>query len=127
MSFRNAAVMSVFIRRLTIVALIAFSVSISAAPLAKNSPKDFSAQRDRFMLVWIAAQHGPDLAWRKLAVGLEDYPLFPYLELASLQRRMPELKTEEVQKFLADFPASLPAQTLRESFLYELARRQDWK
>ncbi|MEP6484530.1 MAG: transglycosylase SLT domain-containing protein [Rudaea sp.] len=119
--------MSVFIRRLIALAFAALTVSVTAAPVARNSPHDFSAQRERFMVVWIAAQRSPDLAWRKLAVGLEDYPLYPYLELASLQRRMPDLKTEDVEKFLAAFPASLPAQTLRENFLFELARRGDWK
>jgi soluble lytic murein transglycosylase len=119
--------MSVFFSRFIVVALAAFMSSAGVAAENKVAVKDFSGQRDRFMLVWEAAQHGPDLAWRKLAVGLEDYPLFPYLELASQQHRMSELKPDEVEKFLATFPGTLPAQILRESFLYELARRKDWK
>ncbi len=119
--------MIVSIRRFLAAALGSFALSAIAAPDINNSSKDFSAQRDRFLLVWTAAQHGPDLAWRKLAVGLEDYPLYPYLELASLQHRMPELKPADVEKFLADYPGTLPAQQMRESFLFELARRQDWK
>ena len=119
--------MSTLIRRVVFVALAMFVAGTNIAAENKVAVKDFSAQRDRFMLVWEAAQRGPDLAWRKLAVGLEDYPLYPYLELASQQRRMPELKPDEVEKFLGAFPGALPAQILRESFLYELARRQNWK
>jgi soluble lytic murein transglycosylase len=88
---------------------------------------DLAAQRARFPLVWEAARHGPDLAWRKLAAGLEGYPLYPYLPLASMRRRMSDVRRTEVDKFLAAWPDSLPAQQLREDFLRELARRNDWK
>ena len=97
------------------------------ASAAATAGDDLASQRSRFPLVWEAAQQGPDTAWRKLAAGLESYPLFPYLELAALERRRTELKTEEVEKFIARWPDSLPAQILRESFLAELARRQRWK
>src|SRR5690242_10328887 len=88
---------------------------------------DLASQRQRFSLVWEAAQHGPDLAWRKLAPGLESYPLYPYLELAALKRRIGEVMRAEVEAFLAAWPDTLPAQQLRESFLEELARRSAWK
>jgi soluble lytic murein transglycosylase len=119
--------MIAYVRRFAAVALCAIAVTALAAPENKTSPKDFSAQRERFMLVWEAAKHAPDLAWRKLAVGLEDYPLYPYLDLAALQKRMPQLKTEEVEKFLADYPGTLPAQMMRDGYLFELAHRGDWK
>jgi len=88
---------------------------------------DLAQQRQRFPLVWEAAQHWPDLAWRKLAVGLESYPLYPYLELAALRRRIGEVKRAEVDQFLAAWPDTLAAQLLREHFLEELAKRGAWK
>ena len=111
------------LQRILAVALSAFAVIASAA----DAQKDFTTQREKFLFVWEAAKHGPDLAWRKLAAGLEDYPLYPYLDLAALQHRITDAKTDEVEKFLAKYPNTLPAQLLRESFLSELARRQDWK
>lgn len=90
-------------------------------------PADLGDQRERFALAWEAAQHVPGDAWRKLAAGLERYPLFPYLELASLERNMAHVDAAEVDKFLAAWPDSLPAQLLRESYLQELARRGEWK
>jgi soluble lytic murein transglycosylase len=112
--------------RIVIVALSAFATLASAAD-SQPAQKEFILQRERFLFVWEAAKHGPDLAWRKLAVGLEDYPLYPYLDLAALQHRIADAKTDEVEKFLAKYPNTVPAQLLRESFLSELARRQDWK
>jgi soluble lytic murein transglycosylase len=118
--------MSKVLYRILAVALSAFTVVVCAAE-SKPAQKDFTTQREKFLFVWETAKHGPDLAWRKLAVGLEDYPLYPYLDLAALQHRIVDAKTEEVEKFLARYPNTLPAQILRESFLLELARRQDWK
>ena len=86
-----------------------------------------AGQRQRFPLVWEAAQHAPDAAWRKLAEGLQSYPLYPYLEYAALKQRLAQAKREEIDQFLAAWPGTLPAQLLRESFLDELARRSAWK
>lgn len=88
---------------------------------------DLAGQRQRFPLVWEVAQHGPAGAWRRLASGLENYPLFPYLELASLQRRIQDVRKPEAEKFLAAWPDSLPAKLWRSAFLAELARRSDWR
>ena len=97
--------------------------SLAAAPAAE----ELKLQRERYPLIWETAKHGPADAWRKLAMGLENYPLYPYLELASLQKKLPQLKPAEVEEFLVAWPDSLPAQTLREAFLLELAKRSDWK
>lgn len=88
---------------------------------------DLARQREQFPLVWEAAKRDPTGTWIKLAAGLESYPLYPYLGLASLQRRMPQLQRADVDEFLKAWPDSLPAKTLREAFLSELARRGDWK
>jgi len=100
---------------------------LSGTAFAAPSSSDLAQQRERFPAVWEAAQHVPDEAWRKLASGLETYPLYPYLELAAQQRRIDHAEPAAVRKFLDAWPDSLPAQTLRESFLIELARRADWK
>jgi soluble lytic murein transglycosylase len=103
------------------------SLAVACATAGAPTSNELTLQRERFPLVWEAAQHGPEDAWRKLAMGLESYPLYPYLELAGLQKKLPQLKPDEAEKFLAAWPDSLPAQTLREAFLLELAKRSDWK
>jgi soluble lytic murein transglycosylase len=105
--------------------LICALAALHMPPAARAD--DLTNQRARFPLVWEAAQHGPAGAWRRLAAGLESYPLFPYLELASLQRRIQGVQQPEAQKFLAAWPDSLPAKLWREAYLAELARRGDWR
>src|SRR5215475_15588127 len=92
----------------------------SAAHGAHADETELKRQREQFPLVWEAAKHGPDDAWRRLAPGLEDYPLFPYLELASMQRQLQTLPRPAVDKFLKSWPDSLPAQMLREAYVPEL-------
>ena len=113
-----------FQRSLCFAAAVVLTTGVGAAPPPSD---ELSQQRERFPLVWEAALHGPEDAWRRLAMGLESYPLYPYLQLAALQRKLPQLKPPEVARYLDAWPDSLPAQTLRESFLLELAKRADWK
>ncbi|MBU6199436.1 MAG: transglycosylase SLT domain-containing protein [Xanthomonadaceae bacterium] len=110
---------------LRVVSLLCALTALFAPPPSRAG--DPSAQRMHFLMAWEVAQHGPAGAWRKLAAGLESYPLFPYLELASLQRRIRDVQRPEASRFLAAWPDSLPAKLWREAFLSELARREDWK
>ena len=108
---------------LLVFAVLATFCAVAAVPGSEK----VLAQRERFPLAWEAAKHTPDAVWHKLAAGLEDYPLYPYLQLAALQQHMPQLTRKEVDAFLVAWPDSLPAQTMRAAFLHELARRSDWK
>ena len=112
-----------FVLMILAATLMAGRVAAATVP----NPTELSHQREQFPLVWEAARHAPDDTWRRLAPGLESYPLFPYLEWAALQRRITQAKTAEVEKFIAAWPDSLPAQIARDAFLLELARRNDWK
>ena len=112
-------------RRAILVSGVIIAGIAGAAPAPDSA--ELARQREQFPLVLEAAKRAPDSSWRRLAQGLETYPLYPYLELASLQHRMARVKRGEVEKFLAAWPNSLPAQMLREAFLRELAGRKDWK
>jgi soluble lytic murein transglycosylase len=100
----------------------------TGAAVAGDAPDatTLTRQREQFRLAWETARHGPDMLWRKLAQGLEQYSLYPYLEAASLQRRMKQLKRADVEHFLAAWPDTLAGEDVREEFLQELARRKDW-
>ena len=103
-----------------------FGFASPAAPAASDEG-ELARQRDQFPAVWEMAKRDPTESWARLAAGLETYPLYPYLGLASMQRRMAQLTREETDAFLKAWPDSLPAATLREAFLLELAKREDWK
>ena len=118
--------MSVFLRRRARCLTAALIVLCLVTPAYSVDKTTLERQREQFPLVYEAAVHGPPDAWRKLAPGLETYPLFPYLELAALQHRTTPLKRDVVEAFLTAWPNSLPAMILRESVLVDLAKGQEW-
>lgn len=91
-----------------------------------SDPTILTHQRVQFQAAYQVAQRAPGDAWRKLAVGLEDYPLYPYLELAELQQR-PELDRNTVDAYLKTWANSLPVHLLREVYLLQLAKRGLWQ
>jgi soluble lytic murein transglycosylase len=83
------------------------------------------AQRAAFRQAYATAQQGGD-AWREQARGLTDYPLYPYLEAASLTHDLRQLDRAPVEDYLRRYPDLIPSADLRRDFLLELARRKDW-
>ncbi|MBS0568214.1 MAG: transglycosylase SLT domain-containing protein [Proteobacteria bacterium] len=108
-------------------AFTTLAASFLIAAIAHADTAELTRQRGQFPAVWELAKRDPTGSWAKLAAGLESYPLYPYLGLASLQRRIKEARPEEAEAFVKAWPDSLPATLLREAFLPELAKRQDWK
>ncbi len=109
------------------VARTAFLLLVVVPLLASADSGELTRQREQFPLVWELAKRDPTDSWIKLAKGLESYPLYPYLGLAPLQRRIADTKRADVDAFLKAWPNTLPAAILRDAFLLELARRRDWK
>ena len=105
----------------------ALACCLLTAAAVQADTAELTRQREQFPAVWELAKRDPTGSWARLASGLETYPLYPYLGLASLQRRIKEAKPEEAEAFVKAWPNSLPATLLREAFLPELAKRQDWK
>jgi soluble lytic murein transglycosylase len=66
-------------------------------------------------------------SYRKLARKLRDYPLYPYLEYWELRDRLTRAGNREVQAFLRRYDDQPVAARMRRAWLYQLARRQDWK
>src|SRR5579885_3095792 len=85
---------------------------------------DLQQRRDAFRAAYAAAYAGRD--WRPLARGLETYPLYPYLEVAALERDIAQADRGEVQAYLARYPDLIPADDLRREELQWLAQQHDW-
>lgn len=111
-------------RGLVQLALMLVGAAIALTASATDPAR--KAQRNAFRLAYTTAQQGGD-AWRSQAQGLRTYVLFPYLEAASLTHDLRQLDLAQVQTYLRRYPDMLPAQALRRDFLYELARREDWR
>jgi len=108
-----------FARRLLI--LVA-SLWLAGTALAAEPTE---AQRTAFKQAYAAALQGGD-GWKAAANGLQDYPLYPYLEAAALTHDIRQIQRPQVEDYLKRYPALIPASDLRRDFLTELARRQDW-
>jgi soluble lytic murein transglycosylase len=111
-------------RRIAIAAWlsIACGLLVVSSALAAE-PTD--AQRNAFRQAYAAAQQGDD-DWRALSAGLKDYPLYPYLEAASLEHDIHQIDRAAVESYIKRYPELIPAADLRRDFLLELARREDW-
>ncbi|HET6907052.1 MAG TPA: transglycosylase SLT domain-containing protein [Rhodanobacteraceae bacterium] len=92
--------------------------------LAHAQPATLQQQRDAFRAAYTAAYNGQD--WRPLAQGLENYPLYPYLEAAALEHDLAHADRAQVAAYLARYPDLIPAQDLRRDELTLLAKQQDW-
>jgi soluble lytic murein transglycosylase len=92
---------------------------------AASAAEPSDAQRSAFKQAFAAAQQGGD-GWRIPAKGLENYPLYPYLEAAALTHDIRQVTRPQVEDYLKRYPGLLTANDLRRDFLTELARREDW-
>jgi soluble lytic murein transglycosylase len=109
-------------RRLLIVIA---SCALVAPIAAQTDTATLESQRAAFKQAYAAASQGGD-SWRSLANGLQDYPLYPYLQAASLEHDIQQIDRPTVEAYLKQYPDLIPADDLRRNFLAELARRQDW-
>jgi soluble lytic murein transglycosylase len=98
---------------------------LAGAVVAQTNDASLAAQRAAFKQAYAAASQGGD-GWRSLAEGLKDYPLYPYLQAASLEHDLQQVDRPTVETYLQQYPDLIPASDLRRDFLQELARRQDW-
>ena len=105
--------------RFLAVAMAVFAVLPAAA-------QNRDAERDQFRSAYAAVSRTPPGDWKKLAVGLDAYPLYPYLEASVLRRTIAKTPRADIERFLARWPDTLPASDLRDAYLRELARRGDW-
>ncbi len=121
----NAAWLLSAPRRITCSPRRLFTIFLFALPwFAHAQPTDFPQQRDAFRAAYAAAYNGQD--WRPLAQGLESYPLYPYLEAASLEHDLAHADRAQIAAYLARYPDLIPAQDLRRDELSLLAKQQDW-
>ncbi|WP_300971316.1 transglycosylase SLT domain-containing protein [Thiocapsa sp.] len=64
--------------------------------------------------------------FERLAAGLADHPLSPYLRFAVVTRDLGATSDEEIERFLSDFPQTQLATRLRLAYLARLAAAARW-
>jgi soluble lytic murein transglycosylase len=94
------------------------------ALFAQTAAPPLAQQRDAFRAAYAAAQNGQD--WRALAQGLQDYPLYPYLEAAALQHDIKTATPAQIDAYLQRYAGMIPADDVRKAELGWLAQQKDW-
>lgn len=110
--------------RTLLVSLLACCASICAATPVSDPAAEPVAARARFRPAYDAALAGRDT--RTLARGLEQYPLYAYLEYLDLRRRLASLPVAQVERFLQQEHATYLGERLRGDWLRQLGQLHQW-
>ena len=85
-----------------------------------------SEQRSQYNQAQSALAAGDLSRFESLKAGLADYPLQPYLTLASLRKRLDYAPHQDIEQFLTAHGDLPTAGSLKQSWLKRLAEEQDW-
>ncbi len=99
--------------------VLMFSVPASADSLGE--------QRIRYQAVKTAWDTNDMAEVERLMPMLKEYPLYPYLEYRELTQDMSLLTSNQVNTFTATHPNLPSAASLKNKFISELAKRNDWQ
>ncbi len=97
----------------------------SAAPVATGG--ELQQQRADYQRAEKLLREGNIRQFKKKARTLKQYPLYPYLQLQELSRRLRTAKVKEVQNFLVEHKQFSISSRLYSRWLYNLASRQRWQ
>jgi soluble lytic murein transglycosylase len=87
---------------------------------------DIESTRKQYLRAEKALAKGRYDAYQKEKVGLEQYPLYPYLQYGEMRHKLVRANSDEVNKFLAIYSDTWFGQDIRNEWLQILARRQNW-
>ena len=93
-------------------------------PLVLRAPPE--ADLAGFRAAERALQAGDRTAFASLLEGLRDDPLYPYLRFAALNADLAAAPDGAIETFLAEFPATAPAERLRAAYVKRLAAAGRW-
>jgi len=84
-------------------------------------------QRSRYAQIKQAWDNRQMDVVQQMLPGLQDYPLYPYLQYRLLTDDLMNEPTVAVSQFIQANPTLPPARALKSRFVNELARREDWR
>ncbi|MCT4701871.1 murein transglycosylase [Enterobacteriaceae bacterium H20N1] len=84
-------------------------------------------QRNRYAQIKQAWDNKQMDVVQQMLPGLQDYPLYPYLQYRLLTDDLMNEPTVAVSQFIQANPTLPPARLLKSRFVNELARREDWR
>ncbi|NVK41317.1 MAG: transglycosylase SLT domain-containing protein [Oceanospirillaceae bacterium] len=111
----------------TLLPFIICATGLLANTSYATAPDPFGEQRARYQQATAALESGDMERYRNLKQDLKQYPLFPYLEYAELERSLSGASQTQVDRFFAAHGDTLLAPRLQRRWLRELASRNDWR
>ena len=97
----------------------------SVSPLYETA--DLESQREQFLIAEKAIASGRLQKYHQLKDTLKDYPLYPYLQLAELKRRLNTASVDEINNFLTRYKDTPLEKKLYNSWMRSLARHGKFK
>lgn len=98
-------------------------VTTSQREPASNS---LEQQRERFLKAEAAVERLDMDAYESLSANLDDYPLYPYLELTHLKKRLFAATPAHIEEMMAEYGDIPLARSLRRQWLIHLGRSGEW-
>ena len=106
--------------------LLALGLGAMGLPAASATQAP-EAQRKDYLLARHALKQGQYQTFQRIAGGLTDYPLYPYLLYAALRKRFGAAADAEFIEFLRRYPDLPVTPGLRAAWLKRLAERRQWQ
>ena len=110
--------------RLSLLVIIAWSLTL---PYALADDTKLLEQRKQYIAAKKSLSAGHLKAFHKMADGLKDYPLYPYLRYDYLSRRLWKVENAEIIGFLKNYGDLPKAKDLRRAWLKLLIKRGHWQ
>lgn len=111
---------------LTLLFLILPAFAPASAHATTESSPEIRQQRADFLSAEQALRRGDMAVFEKLSRQLRDYPLYAYLRLQLLERRLDGITPTEVADFYYSYAGGPLAERLRKDWMLSLARRKQW-
>ncbi|MEN8107472.1 MAG: transglycosylase SLT domain-containing protein [Pseudomonadota bacterium] len=111
---------------LTVYRFLAILFLPLAALGAFSKADPLAGQREQFIEARKALQQKQYERFESLAAGLEDYPLYSYLEFDRLRQNLDQASEQEVLVFIERHAGQPLGKRLHTVWLYSLARQQRW-
>lgn len=99
-----------------------FIVGLSLIGL--TSASDLDRQRQAYLAAENAIARGQ--AWQQWQADLQNYPLFPYLEIQALKRRLTDANQSDIDAMIEKYPNVAVIRQLKSSWLNWLIDHQQW-
>ena len=94
---------------------------------SQTTPPQLLKQRADFIAARNAIKQGQRSRYQKLARGLKDYPLYPYLEFWDLNRNLSTVSSNEIKSFVRRYEDLPLARRLQLHWLEKLAKQGRWQ